>query len=84
MVDIANARYISWDEVDDVEFDDWLSFLEPHRAARKANGINRETVTISVGIEPETRHGFFAHCDNGQMARVSRAFIRELPPKFDF
>ena len=81
MVDIAHARYLSWEDAFDVEFDDGLSFLEPHRTIRKANGIAREATPLSVEIEPETRSGFFVHYDNGQTAEVSWAFIRELPPK---
>ena len=108
MVDIAHARYLSWEprslgtteteqpqvgpkgglaglpnrqHAFDVEFDDGLSFLEPHRTIRKANGIAREATPLSVEIEPETRSGFFVHYDNGQTAEVSWAFIRELPPK---
>lgn len=80
MVDIAHARYISWEDAFDVEFDDGLSFLEPHRTIRKANGIAREASPVSVEIEAETRSGFFVHYDNGQTAEVSWAFIRELPP----
>ena len=81
MVDIAHARYLSWEDAFDVEFDDGLSFLEPHRTIRKANGIAREATPLSVEIEPETRSGFFVHYDNGQTAEVSWAFIRELPPR---
>ncbi len=81
MVDIAHARYLSWEDAFDVEFNDGLSFLEPHRTTRKANGIAREAIPLFVEIEPETRYGFFVHYDNGQTAEVPWAFIRELPPK---
>lgn len=81
MVDIARARYLSWEDAFDVEFEDGLSFLEPHRTIRKANDIARGAIPVSVEIEPETRSGFFVRYDNGQTAEVSWAFIRELPPK---
>ena len=81
MVDLAHVRYLSWEDAFDVEFEDGLSFLEPHRTIRKANGIAPKAEPTSVEIEPETRSGFFVHYDNGQTAEVSWAFIRELPPR---
>lgn len=81
MVDIARARYLSWEDAFDVEFEDGLSFLEPHRTIRKANQIAPKALPVSVEIEPETRSGFFVHYDNGQIAEVSWSFIRESPPK---
>src|SRR5688500_13292869 len=80
MVDLVRARYLSWEDAFDVEFEDGISFLEPHRTIRKANGIAREALPVSVEIEPETRSGFFVQYDNAQTAEVSWAFIRELPP----
>lgn len=65
----------------EVEFEDGLSFLEPHRSIRKANKITTGAIPASVELEPETRSGFFVHYHNGQTAEVSRSFIRELPPK---
>jgi len=65
----------------EVEFEDGLSFLEPHRSIRKANKITPSAIPASVELEPETRSGFFVHYDNGQTAEVSWSFIRELPPK---
>jgi hypothetical protein len=55
MVDIANARSILWEDAVDVEFDDGLSFLEPHRATRKANGIGLETATASSSTTTTAR-----------------------------
>ncbi|MDD5199383.1 MAG: hypothetical protein PHC88_06225 [Terrimicrobiaceae bacterium] len=77
----SRTCYISWEDAFDVEFEDGLSFFEPHRTIRKANGIARDALSVSVEIEPETRSGFFVHYDNGQTAEVSWAFIRELPPR---
>lgn len=81
MSDVARARYISWEDAFEVDFEDGLSFLEPHRTIRKGNRIAREAIPVSVEIEPETRSGFFVHYENGQTAEVSWAFIRELPPQ---
>lgn len=81
MVDIVRARYLSWEDAFDVEFEDGLSFLEPHRTIRKANHIAANALPISVEVETETRSGFFVHYDNGETAEVSWSFIRELPPR---
>ena len=70
-----------WEDAFEVEFDDGLSFLEPHGAIRKANKISAKAAVESVELEEELRHGFFVHYDNGQTAEVSWSFIRELPPK---
>ncbi|MEZ5406047.1 MAG: hypothetical protein R3F23_07725 [Verrucomicrobiia bacterium] len=80
-VDIAHVRYLLWEDAFDVEFKDGLSFLEPHSTIRKANKIAPKAKPLKVVLEPETRSGFFVHYDNGQIAEVSWAFIKELPPK---
>ncbi len=64
---MKDARYRQWDDAFEVEFADGLSFLEPHTVVR-------------VELDQELRHGFFVHYDNGQIAEVSWAFIREQPP----
>ena len=70
-----------WDDAFDVEFDDGLSFLEPHKTIRKANKISPKAEPVEVAIDEECRIGFDVHYDNGQVAEVSWAFIRELSPK---
>lgn len=78
---IRNARFLQWEDAFDVEFEDGLSFLEPHATIRRANKIGARAVPVSVEVEPELRSGFFVHYDTGEVAEVSWAFIRELPPK---
>ena len=78
---VKDASYHQWEDAFAVEFDDGLSFLEPHSTIRKANKISTNAIITSVEVEAELRHGFFVHYDNGQVAEVSWAFIRELPPK---
>jgi hypothetical protein len=78
---LKNVSYRQWEDAFEVEFDDGLSFLEPHGSIRKANKISPKAVVVSVDLEEEFHHGFFVHYDNGQVAEVSWAFIRELPPK---
>src|SRR6266446_8768757 len=78
---VRNVRYLQWDDAFEVDFDDGLSFLEPHKTIRKANKISARARVERVELDDELRHGFFVHYDNGQVAEVSWAFIRELPPK---
>ena len=78
---LKNVSYRQWEDAFEVEFDDGLSFLEPHATIRKANKISPKAVVKSVELEDELRHGFFVHYHNGQKAEVSWSFIRELPPK---
>ena len=78
---VKHARYLDWEDAFDVEFDDGLSFLEPHKAIRKANKIARDAVPVRVSVPKKFRSHFKIEYDNGQIAEVSWSFIRELPPK---
>ena len=80
MVRIKSVRYLVWEDAFDVEFDDGLSFLEPHKTIRKANRIAPAAQPVEVVLDEECRIGFDVRYDNGQKAEVSWAFIRELPP----
>jgi hypothetical protein len=80
-VRIRNVRFLQWEDAFDVDFEDGVSFLEPHATIRKANKIAPAASVQSVELDDDLRHGFFVHYDNGQTAEVSWAFIRELPPK---
>ena len=42
-----------WEDAFDVEFDDCLSFLEPHRNIKKANKISAEAVQVRVSVRNE-------------------------------
>jgi hypothetical protein len=78
---IRNARLLTWRDAFDVEFEDGIAFLEPHKTIRKSNNIARTALPVRVKVEQTTRSGFFVHYDNGQTAEVSWSFIRELRPK---
>lgn len=80
MVDIRSVRYLGWEDAFDVEFEDGLSFLEPHHTIRKANRISAKAKPVAVILDEDTRMGFEVHYDTGEVAEVSWAFIRELPP----
>ena len=81
MVDITAVRYLAWEDTFEIDFEDGLSFLEPHESIRKANKISRKTEVERVEIEDWCHSGFYVHYNNGQVAEVSWSFIRELPPK---
>ncbi len=78
---LKNDHYCQWEDAFEVEFADGLSFLEPHRKIRKANRIAPKATIELVEMDEELYHGFFVHYNNGQVAEVSWAFIREHPPR---
>ncbi len=78
---VRNARYLGWEDAFDVEFEDGLCFLEPHATIRKANRISAAAVPVGVEVDDELGSHFKITYDTGEMAEVSWAFIRELPPK---
>ncbi len=81
MVDLTAVRYLAWEDAFEVDFEDGLTFLEPHATIRKANHISPKAQVERVELEDWCQAGFYVHYDNGQTAEVSWAFIRELPPK---
>ena len=78
---VRHARYLGWEDAFDVEFEDGLCFLEPHATIRKANRIAAKAVPVGVEVDTDLGSHFKITYDNGQVAEVSWAFIRELPPK---
>ena len=78
---IRNVRYLQWEDAFEIDFEDGLSFLEPHQTIRASNEIAKSAKVESVEMEAELRSGFFVHYDNGQTAEVSWSFIRERPPR---
>jgi len=77
---IRNARYLGWEDAFDVEFEDGLCFLEPHRAIRQANRISAKAVPVCVEVDRELGSHFKVIYDTGEVAEVSWSFVRELPP----
>ena len=78
---MKNARYLGWEDAFDVEFEDGLCFLEPHASIRKANQISAKAVPTFVEVDKELGSHFKVTYDTNEVAEVSWAFIRELPPK---
>ena len=81
MVRVTGAKYLAWEDAFEVDFEDGLTFLEPHTTIRKANKIAAGAKPARVELDEEPGIGFFVHYDNGQTAEVSWSFVRELPPK---
>jgi hypothetical protein len=77
---VRNARYLGWEDAFDVEFEDGLCFLESHATIRKANRISAKAVPVSVEVDDDLGSHFKVTYDTGEVAEVSWAFIRELPP----
>jgi hypothetical protein len=78
---IRNARYLGWEDAFDVEFEDGLGFLESHASVRQANRISAKAVPVNVEVDAELGSHFKVTYNNGQVAEVSWAFVRELSPK---
>jgi hypothetical protein len=81
MVEITHVCYQEWKDAFEVEFEDGLSFLEPHATVRKANRISAGALPVEVKLDPETKCGFDVIYDTGEVAEVSWSFVREYPPK---
>jgi len=65
---LRNARYLTWRDAFEVEFEDGIAFLEAHRTIRKVNNIRRNALPVRVKVERSLRSGFFVHYNNGQRA----------------
>jgi hypothetical protein len=63
---VKNARYWDWEDAFDVEFDDGLSFLEPHKTIRRANKISPKAVPVRVSVPKKFRTHFKIEYDNGK------------------
>ena len=81
MVDLTAVRYLAWEDAFEVDFEDGLTFLEPHATIRKANKISATAEVERVELEDCCHSGFYVHYNTGEKAEVSWAFIRELPPR---
>ena len=78
---VKNARYLDWEDAFDVEFDDGLSFLEPHKIIKRANKISAEASPVRVSVPKKFRSHFKIEYDTGEIAEISWSFIREFAQK---
>ena len=77
---VRSARYLGWEDAFEVEFADGLCFLEPQSTIKKANRISAKAIPVSVEVDDDLGSHFKVTYDTGEIAEVSWAFIRELPP----
>ena len=77
---VRSARYRGWEDALEVEFTDGLCFLEPHPAIKKANRISAKAIPVNVEVDDDLGSHFKITYDTGEVAEVSWAFIRALPP----
>jgi hypothetical protein len=52
-VDVALVRYLAWEDAFGAEFEDGLSFLEPHATIRKANRISAKAMPAEYKCRAE-------------------------------
>ena len=74
-------HFLQWEDAFGVEFEDGLSFLEPHHTIRKANHISATAIPVRVEADEELGSHFKITYDTGESAEVSWSFIKELPPR---
>lgn len=60
-VALRGVPYLQWEDAFEVDFEDGLTFLEPHATIRKANKISSKATVQRVELEDELKHGFFVH-----------------------
>lgn len=77
---VRSARYLGWEDAFEVEFADGLCFLEPQSTIKKANQISAKAIPVSVEVDTDLGSHFKVTYDTGEIAEVSWAFVRELPP----
>jgi hypothetical protein len=80
-IDLTAVRYLAWEDAFKVDFEDGLNVLERHATIRRANKISAKAEVEKVELEDWCQSGFFVHYNTGDVAEVSWAFIRELPPR---
>jgi hypothetical protein len=80
MVNLTGVRYLAWEDAFEVDFEDGLTFLEAHSTIRKANKISAKAEVTRVEMDEEFHEGFFVYYNTEEKAKVSWAFVRELPP----
>src|SRR5947207_10313108 len=71
MVRVTGAKYPAWEDAFEVDFEDGLTFLEPHATIREANKISAEAKPVRVDLDEEPCIGFLSTTTTAR------------PPKFD-
>ena len=58
MVNLTSVRYLAWEDAFEVDFEDGVSFMEPHATIRKANKISPKAKVERVELEDWCHAGF--------------------------
>jgi hypothetical protein len=80
-IPIKSVKYLADKASFEVRFTDNSTMIESDAAIRAANGINPKALFEKLSVDEELRQGFFVQYDTGEVAEVSWAFVRELPPQ---
>src|SRR6266487_2564332 len=78
---IESVSYLSDEGAFEVQFADGVTIIESEAAIRAANEINPKALFEKLWIDEDLRQGFFVQYHTGEIAEVSWAFVRELPPE---
>jgi hypothetical protein len=75
---IRDAKYLSWEDAFEIEFESGLTYLVSNRELRAANRLPRRSSTVAaVWVDPELRSGFHVRYEDGQVAEASWEFVKE-------
>jgi hypothetical protein len=78
---IEAVEYLPGKKAFQIRFEDGASMVEPEESIRAANEISPTARFQDVSVDEDLKQGFFVKYDTGEIAEVSWAFVRELPPK---
>ena len=53
MVRVTGAKFLVWEDAFEVDFEDGLTFLEPHESVRRANKISARAKPVRVELDEE-------------------------------
>ena len=75
---IRDVKYLSWEDVFEVEFESGLSYLVSNRDLRVANRLpHRSAAVAAAWVDPELRSGFHVRYEDGSVAEASWEFVKE-------
>src|SRR5439155_735857 len=72
MVRVTGAKYLAWEDAFEVDFEDGLTFLEPHETIRKANRISPDAKPVRVELDEEPCIGLFVRAKHTLLAGIFR------------
>lgn len=77
---IRDAKYLSWEDAFEIEFESGLTYLVRNRDLRAANRLPpKNSAVAAVWVDPELHSGFHVRYEDGQVAEASWEFVKEEP-----